>query len=124
MSKRARAARPNRRQRPQPSAAAQRAATPRRSAAATEVAQAPAAASVTQDQVPATDQPAPSPRAATSRPQPRTASRPGSLLAQKAATEYVYVAQDLRRIGTFAGGAAVLMALVWLLVDFAHVIAL
>ncbi len=124
MSKRARAARPNRRQRPQPGAAAQRAATPARAAATTEAAQAPAVAAVTPGQATAIAQPTPAPRAATSRPQARTANRPSTLLAQKAAVEYVYVAQDLRRIGTFAGGVAILMVLVWLLVDFAHVITL
>ncbi len=51
-------------------------------------------------------------------------SKPSGLLAQKAATEYVYVARDLRRISVFAGGAAAVLAVVWLLVDFLKVVAI
>ncbi len=119
MSKRSRATRSTRRPRPQAPAPAQRATAPTQRATApaespTAVATAPVASAVA----------TPEPRSAPTRPQVRANGKPGGLLAQRAATEYVYVAQDLRRIGTFAAAAAVVMALVWLLVDFAHVVVL
>ena len=67
---------------------------------------------------------APVPRAAAQRMQPRTAARSGGLLAQKASDEYVYVARDLRRIGTFAAGVAAIMLVVWFLVDLAKVVSI
>ena len=119
MSKRSRATRSTRRSRPQATAPAQRSTAPAQRATApaespAAVATAPVASAVE----------APEPRSAPSRPQARANGKPSGLLAQRAANEYVYVAQDLRRIGTFAGAVAVIMALVWLLIDFAHVIAL
>jgi hypothetical protein len=116
MSKRSRATRSTRRSRPQGPAPAQRAATP------TQRASTPAESPVAVAMAPVA--PAPEPRSAPTRPQARANGKPSGLLAQRAANEYVYVAQDLRRIGTFAGAVAVIMALVWLLIDFAHVIAL
>ncbi len=115
MSKRPRAARSSKRQRPQPSAASPRRAAPAAPAAA------PAAVATT-PVVPATSDP--EPRSAPTRPQTRPSGKPSGLLAQKAANEYVYVAQDLRRIGTFAAAVTVLMLLVWVLVDLVHVVAI
>ena len=112
MSKRPRATRSTRRPRPQATAPAPRATAPAQSPAA--VATAPVASAVE----------APEPRPAPTRPQARANGKPSGLLTQRAANEYVYVAQDLRRIGTFAAAVAVIMALVWLLIDFAHVIVL
>ena len=40
--------------------------------------------------------------------------KPGSLLAARAATEYVYVSQDLRRILFVAGGLIGLLFALWL----------
>lgn len=48
----------------------------------------------------------------------------GSLLAARAATEYVYVAQDLRRILLVAGGLIGLLFALWLLVVVMKVVAL
>ena len=119
MSKRSRATRSTRRPRPQGPVAAQRSATPTQRASTP--AESPAAVA-TAPVAPAVA--AMEPRSAPTRPQARANGKPSGLLAQRAANEYVYVAQDLRRIGTFAGAVAVIMALVWLLIDFAHVIGL
>lgn len=48
----------------------------------------------------------------------------GSLLATRAATEYVYVAQDIRRIVVVAGALIGFLFLLWLLVVYLKVIAL
>jgi hypothetical protein len=124
MSKRQRATRSTRRQRPRPSATATRVAGQAATVAAADTAaDNPAETTAAAAGIAAAPTVAPAqPRAAAGRPQTRANGRPSGLLAQKAATEYVYVAQDLRRIGTFAGGAAVVMLLVWFLVDLAHVI--
>ncbi len=115
MSKRPRAARSTKRSRPQ-SASAPRPAATRPTAPAE-----PTPAVATLDPEP---QPQAAPRPAPTRPQSRTApGRSSGLLAQKAADEYVYVARDLRRIGAFAGSVAVFLALVWILVDLLHVVA-
>jgi hypothetical protein len=50
--------------------------------------------------------------------------KPGSLLAARAATEYVYVAQDMRRILLVAGGLIGLLFVLWLLVVVVRVIPL
>ena len=44
----------------------------------------------------------------------RARAKPGSLLAAKAATEYVYVAQDLRRIAAVAALLFGIMLVLWL----------
>jgi len=110
MSKRPRAARSTKRPRPQ-SQAVPRPAAP---------AAAPAGVATAEPPLPA---PSAEPRPAPGRLQPRATSKPGGLLAQKAANEYVYVARDLRRISVFAGGSAAVLAVVWLLVDFLKVVA-
>jgi hypothetical protein len=48
----------------------------------------------------------------------------GSLLAARAATEYVYVSQDLRRILLVAGGLIGLMFALWLLLVVMKVVSL
>jgi hypothetical protein len=50
--------------------------------------------------------------------------KPGSLLAERAANEYVYVAQDMRRILIVAGGLTVLLFALWLLIVVMRVIEL
>ena len=50
--------------------------------------------------------------------------KPGSLLAARAATEYVYVAQDMRRILLVAGGLIGLLFVLWLLLVVLKVIPL
>ena len=50
--------------------------------------------------------------------------KPGSLLAAKAATEYVYVALDMRRILMVAGALFGTLVLLWLLLVVMRVIAL
>ena len=111
MSKRPRAARSTKRPRPQSQAVPRPAGGPAPSAAAAVATAEPAPAVASE------------PRPAPGRPQARATSKPSGLLAQKAANEYVYVTRDLRRIGTFAGGVAAFLAVVWVLVDLLHVIA-
>jgi hypothetical protein len=48
--------------------------------------------------------------------------KPGSLLAAKAATEYVYVAKDMRRILLVAGALAGVMLILWLLLVVMRVV--
>jgi hypothetical protein len=54
----------------------------------------------------------------------RTRVRPGSLLAAKAATEYVYVAQDMRRILFVAVSLFGAMIALWVLLVMLKVVAL
>jgi hypothetical protein len=58
------------------------------------------------------------------RAQPRQRAKPGSLLAARAATEYVYVAQDLRRITVLSVILFAVMILAWLLIVVLGVIPL
>ncbi len=44
----------------------------------------------------------------------RARAKPGSVLAQRAATEYVYVAQDLRRIALVAVTLIGVLILLWI----------
>jgi hypothetical protein len=53
---------------------------------------------------------------------PRSRARPSSLLAAKAATEYLYVAQDVRRILMVGGALFAIMLLLWVLIVVAKVI--
>ncbi|HEY7024839.1 MAG TPA: hypothetical protein VH371_07760 [Candidatus Limnocylindrales bacterium] len=55
---------------------------------------------------------------------PGTRTKPGSLLAVKAATEYVYVAQDMRRILVVAGALFGTLFVLWLLIVQMRVIPL
>jgi hypothetical protein len=59
------------------------------------------------------------PAAAAARPVPRMPGRvkvkPNSLLAARAAEEYLYVGQDLRRIVGIAAAMVVLLIVLWLL---------
>jgi hypothetical protein len=50
--------------------------------------------------------------------------KPGSLLAAKAATEYVYVAQDMRRIALVAALLFGILFVLWLLIVVMKVIPL
>ena len=55
---------------------------------------------------------------------PRNRVKPGSMLAAKAATEYVYVAKDLRRILIVATLLVALMLLLWFLLVVMRVVPL
>jgi len=44
----------------------------------------------------------------------RARAKPGSVLAQRAATEYVYVAQDLRRIAVVAATLIGILVVLWI----------
>jgi len=48
----------------------------------------------------------------------------GSLLAARAATEYVYVSQDIRRIVVVAGGLIALLFALWLFIVYLKLVAL
>lgn len=61
---------------------------------------------------------------ANARMHPRSRVKPGSLLAAKAATEYVYVAQDMRRILIVAALLAAVMLILWALLVVMKVIPL
>ena len=52
----------------------------------------------------------------------RSRTKPGSLLAARAANEYVYVIQDVRRIVVVAAGLFAVMLVLWLLIVVARVI--
>ena len=43
----------------------------------------------------------------------RARAKPGSILAERAATEYVYVAQDLRRIAIVAAALIGILLVLW-----------
>ncbi|MGZ3587359.1 MAG: hypothetical protein ACXVAP_08935 [Candidatus Limnocylindrales bacterium] len=53
-----------------------------------------------------------------------SAPRAGSVLASRAAAEYVYVGQDLRRIAVVAGVLFAIMAVLFVLIDLLKVIQL
>jgi hypothetical protein len=55
---------------------------------------------------------------------PRHRVKAGSLLATRAATEYVYVAKDMRRIILVAGLLLVIMLVLWLLIVVMRVVPL
>lgn len=61
---------------------------------------------------------------ANARMHPRSRAKPGSLLAAKAATEYVYVAQDMRRILVVAALLAAVMLALWALLVVMKVVPL
>jgi hypothetical protein len=52
----------------------------------------------------------------------RARTRPGSLLAAKAATEYLYVSQDIRRIVLVAALLFGIMLLLWVLIVVLRVV--
>ena len=58
------------------------------------------------------------------RDRPSSAPRPGSSLAAKAASEYVYVGQDLRRIAMVAGGLFAIMGVLFVLFQVVGVVRL
>ena len=70
---------------------------------------------------PTTDRPL-EPRAAAVT--PRGGPARASALAARAATEYVYVGQDLRHIGIMAVAIAVILAVLFVLIDVARIIQL
>jgi hypothetical protein len=55
---------------------------------------------------------------------PRTRTKPGSLLAARAATEYVYVAQDMRRILLVTGLLFAVLIVLWLVIVVLRVVPL
>lgn len=52
----------------------------------------------------------------------RSRAKPSGLLAAKAATEYVYVAQDLRRILMVAALVFGIMLVLWILLEVMHIV--
>ena len=60
----------------------------------------------------------------TARSHPRHRVKPGSLLAARAATEYVYVAKDMRRILLVASLLVAVMLVLWLLLVVLRVVPL
>jgi hypothetical protein len=54
----------------------------------------------------------------------RTRTKPGSVLAARAASEYVYVAQDMRRILVVAAALFATLIVLWLLLVVARVVPL
>jgi hypothetical protein len=56
--------------------------------------------------------------------QPRTRVKPGSLLAARAATEYVYVTKDIRRILVVSVGLFAIMVALYVLLVIARVVPL
>jgi hypothetical protein len=52
----------------------------------------------------------------------RRRTKAGGLLAARAATEYLYVAQDMRRILAVAGGLFATLVVLWLLIVVLRVI--
>ena len=52
----------------------------------------------------------------------RARTKPGSLLATRAANEYVYVIEDVRRIVVVTAGLFAVMLVLWLLIVVARVI--
>ena len=103
----------------------ERSITPRRTLAA-RPSQLEAAEAIAEDIVEQGPAPAASGFERVARTSSRTHHRikPGSLLAARAATEYVYVAQDFRRIVLVAGGLVGVLFVLWALVVVARVIPL
>jgi len=62
--------------------------------------------------------------AAPRNPTPRRRSKAAGVLAARAATEYLYVAQDMRRILAVAGALFATLVVLWLLIVVLRVVAL
>lgn len=60
-------------------------------------------------------------RAAAAAAPARSRAKPSGLLAAKAATEYVYVAQDVRRIVTVAAFLFAIMFVLWVVIDVVRI---
>lgn len=104
--------------------AVDRATSPRRSTSAVPASQLEAAEIVAADVVEDRPVEAAAVLEANARMHPRSRVKPGSLLAAKAATEYVYVAQDMRRILIVAALLAAVMLILWALLVVMKVIPL
>ncbi|MEP7360202.1 MAG: hypothetical protein ABI744_01350 [Chloroflexota bacterium] len=103
---------------------AERGSIAQRSASAVPASQLEAAEIVAEDVV--DDRPAEAAAVleANARMHPRSRAKPGSLLAAKAATEYVYVAQDMRRILFVAALLVAVMLAMWVLLVVMKVVPL
>lgn len=112
------------RRRPGEHPAGDRSATPRRPVSVASTSQLEAAEIVAEDLV--EDRPAAAAAVVESsaRNHPRSRAKPGSLLAAKAATEYVYVAKDMRRILIVAALLCAVMLLLWVLLVVMRVVPL
>ncbi len=101
-----------------------RSATPRRAVSFAPTSQLEAAEIVAEDVV--EDRPAAAAAVleTTARNHPRARVKPGSLLAAKAATEYVYVAKDMRRILIVAALLGAVMLVLWVLLVVMRVVPL
>ena len=101
-----------------------RSATPRRPVTVAPTNQLEAAEIVAQDVV--EDRPAAAAAVleSSARNHPRGRAKPGSLLAAKAATEYLYVAADMRRILIVAALLGAVMVVLWVLLVVMRVVPL
>jgi hypothetical protein len=52
----------------------------------------------------------------------RTGARPSSVLARHAEAEYVYVTRDLRHIGYVFGAVLIMLVVLWVAIDFLHLV--
>lgn len=103
--------------------ATDRANTPRRASAVEQPSQLAATEVVAEDVI--EDRPAAAAALeASARSHPRHRVKAGSLLAARAATEYVYVAQDMRRILFVSGLLVTVMLVLWLLLVVMRVVPL
>ena len=101
-----------------------RAAAPRRRPSLTEPSQLEAAEEVAEDIVEERPAAAAAVLEANARNHPRHRVKAGSLLAARAATEYVYVAKDMRRILVVAVLLVVIMLVLWVLLVVMRVVPL
>jgi hypothetical protein len=101
-----------------------RAAAPRRRPSSTEPSQLEAAEEAAEDIVESRPAAAAAVLDANARNQPRHRVKAGSLLAARAATEYVYVAKDMRRILFVAALLVAIMLVLWVLLVVMRVVPL
>jgi hypothetical protein len=101
-----------------------RSATPRRAARLAPASQLEAAEIVAEDVVEVRPAAAAAVLESNARNHPRNRLKPGSLLAAKAATEYVYVAKDMRRILVVAALLLTVMLVLWVLLVVMRVVPL
>ena len=104
--------------------AVERANSPRRSASAVPASQLETAEIVAEDMVEERPAEAAAVLETNARMHPRSRVKPGSMLAAKAATEYVYVAQDMRRILVVAVLLAAVMLILWVMLVVMKVVPL
>jgi hypothetical protein len=112
------------RRRPGERPASERSASARRPAGIASTSQLEAAEAAAEDVVEERPAAAAAILESSARSHPRARVKPGSLLAAKAATEYVYVAKDMRRILVVAALLGGVMLLLWVLLVVMRVVPL